>query len=137
MRLEYPEESEEHPEECGSGPTPSTSAKTAASAKSSEKKRSQHGRHKIHSKVHVIRKIWPHGEPLEPETVIGVFSYQCSAIVRNYVLITYQDWREVPDDQKGAVWGEVKWQFEYPPDQFDEDLCGAMLWLSQAKHFAT
>jgi len=137
MHLEYPEEQEAgETEGYGSGPTPSTSAKTA-SAKSSGKKRGQHGRHKVHSKVHAIHKIGPHEKPLEPETVIGVFSYQCSAIVRNYMLITYQDWREVPDDQKGAVWGEVKWQFEYPPDQFDEDLCGAMLWLSQAKHFAT
>jgi len=38
------------------------------------------------------------------------------------VSITYQDWREVPNDMKGAVWGEVKRRFEYPPDQFDEDI---------------
>ena len=123
MHLEYPEESEEHPEECGSGPTPSTSAKTAASAKSSEKKRGQHGRHKIHNKVHVIRKIGPHGEPLEPEEVVGVFSNQCSCIVRQHVPITYSDWRKVPADLKGAVWGEMKRRFIYPEDQFDEDLC--------------
>ena len=123
MRLEYPEESEEHPEECGSSPTPSTSAKTATSAKSSERKRGQHGRHKIHSKVHVICKIGPHGEPLEPESVIGTFSNQCSCIVREHVPITYSDWRKVPDDLKGAMWGEVKRRFKYPEDQFDEDVC--------------
>ena len=108
LRLEYSEETEEQPEECGSDPTPSTSAKTAASAKSSEKKRGQHGRHKIHDTVHVIRKIGPHGEPLEPEEVIGVFSNQCSCIVRRYVPITYSDWRKVPAALKGVVWGEMK-----------------------------
>ena len=103
MRLEYPEESEEHSEECGSGPTPSALAKTAASAKSSEKKRGQHGRHKIHSKLYVVRKIGPHGEPLELEEVIGVFNNQCSCIVRQHVPITYSDWRKVPADLKGVV----------------------------------
>ena len=91
MRLEYHEESEEHLEECGFGPTPSASAKTAASAKSSERKRGQHRRHKIHSKVHVIHKIGPHGELLEPESVIGIFSNQCSCIVREHQPITYSD----------------------------------------------
>ena len=80
------------------------------------------------------RATWKY---LELESIIGIFSNLCSYIVREHVSITYQDWRKVPDDLKGAVWGEVKRQFEYPPDQFDEDLCGAMLWLSQAKHFAT
>ena len=116
MRLEYHEESEERLEECGSSPTPSASAKTAASGKSSEKKGDQHGRHKIHSKVHVIRKIGPHGEPLEPEEVIGVFSSQCSYIVRQHVPITYSDWRKVPADLKGVVWGEMKRRFIYPED---------------------
>ena len=37
--------------------------------------------------------------------------------------ITCADWRKVPDDLKSAVWGEVKRQFRYPEDQFDEDLC--------------
>ena len=37
--------------------------------------------------------------------------------------ITYSDWRKVPDDLKGAVWGEVKRRFKYPEDQFDEDVC--------------
>ena len=122
MRLEYPEESEEHPEECGSSPTPSTSAKTA-SGNSRGKKRGQHGRHKVHSKVHVIHKIGPHGEPLEPESVAGIFSNQCSCIVRQHVPITYSDWRKVPADLKGVVWGEMKRRFIYPEDQFDEDLC--------------
>ena len=120
MCMEYPEEGVE--EGYGSGPTPSTSTKMA-SDKSSNKKRGQHGRHKIHSKVHVIRKIGPHGEPLEPETVIGDFSNQCSCIFREHMPITYQDWRKVPNDLKGAMWGEVKRWFEYPLDQFDEDLC--------------
>ena len=117
--LEYPKEGEE--EGYGSGPTPSTSTKMA-SDKSSNKKRGQHGMHKVHNKVHAIHKIGPHGDPLEPESVIGVFSNQCSCIVRD-MPITYQDWRKVPDDLKGAMWGEVKRRFEYPPNQFNEDLC--------------
>ena len=111
MHFEYPEEQEPgEPEGYGSGPTPSTSAKTT-SGKSSSKKRGQHGRHKVHSKVHAIHKIGPHGEPLELETMISIFSNQCSCIVREHVPITYQDWRKVPADLKGAVWGEVKRQF--------------------------
>ena len=66
MCLEYPEEPGE-PEGYGSGPTPSTSAKMA-SGKSSTKKRGQHGRHKVHSKVHGIHKIGPQ------DSVIGIFS---------------------------------------------------------------
>jgi hypothetical protein len=120
---EYPEEQEPgETEGYGSSPTLSTLAKTA-SAKSSSKKRGQHGRHKVHIKVHAIHKIGPHGEPLEPETVIGDFSNQCSCIFREHMPITYQDWRKVPNDLKGAMWGEVKRWFEYPLDQFDEDLC--------------
>ena len=78
-------------------------SQTVASAKSSEKKRGQHGRHKIHSKLYVVRKIGPHGEPLELEEVIGVFSNQCSCIVRQHVPITYSDWRKVPADLKGVI----------------------------------
>ena len=51
MRLEYPEEGEE--EGHASGPTPSTSTKTASSQKS-DRKRGQHGRHKVTNKVHAI-----------------------------------------------------------------------------------
>ena len=97
------------------GPVPPQAhpAKTG-SAKNSDKKRGQHGRHKVHSKVHAIHNIGPHVDPLELETIISIFSNQCSAIVREHVPITYQDWRKVPDDLKGAVWGEVKRRFEYP-----------------------
>ncbi|RLN11625.1 hypothetical protein C2845_PM09G17090 [Panicum miliaceum] len=121
MCLEYPDEAGE-PKGYGSGPTPSTSATTAVT-QSSGKKRGQHGRHKVHSKVHAIHKIGPHGEPLEPTSVIDVFSNQCAAIVKEHVPITYPDWRKIPADLKGAVWGEVKRRFEYPEDQFDEDVC--------------
>ena len=54
MCMEYPEVGVE--EGYGSGPTPSTSIKMA-SDKSSNKKRGQHGRHKVHRKVHAIHKI--------------------------------------------------------------------------------
>ena len=37
--------------------------------------------------------------------------------------ITYSDWRNVPADLEGAVWGEMKTRFIYLEDQFDEDLC--------------
>jgi hypothetical protein len=118
--LEFPEEVGEQ-EGHVSGPTPSTTAKTESAI--SGKKRGQHGRHKVHKKVHAIHRIGPHGEPLEPESVIGPFSNQCSCIVREHVQITYSDWRKVLDDLKGAVWGEVKRRFKYPEDQFDEDVC--------------
>ena len=69
-------------------------------------KRGQHGRHQISKKkVHVIHKIGPKGEPLEPTIIIGTFSNQCSCIVREKVPITYADWRKVPKDIKGNVWG--------------------------------
>jgi hypothetical protein len=67
-------------------------------------------------KVHAIYKIGPHGEPLDLETVIGTFNNQCSCIVREHVPIAYLDWRKVSEDLKAAVWGDVKRQFEYPPD---------------------
>jgi hypothetical protein len=72
--LEYPEEGEE--EGHASSPTLSSSTKTAngKSGKKSDLKRGQHGRHKVHKKVHAIYKIGSHGEPLEPETFIDVFS---------------------------------------------------------------
>jgi hypothetical protein len=80
------EEEEGH----ASSPTPSTSTKTTI-GKKSDLKRGQHGRHKVHNKVHAIYKIGPHGEPLEPETVIGVFSNQCSCLVREHMPITYMN----------------------------------------------
>jgi hypothetical protein len=86
MCLEYPQEGQE--EGHASDPTPSTSTKIA-SGKKSDLKRGQHRRHKVTKKVHAIYKIGPHGEPLEPETVIGVFSNQCYCLVREHVPITY------------------------------------------------
>jgi hypothetical protein len=49
MCLEYPLEEEEEGQ--ASGPTLSTSTKTT-SGKKSDLKRGQHGRHKVHNKVH-------------------------------------------------------------------------------------
>ena len=60
---------------------------------------------------------------MEPESVIGVFSNQCSYIVRQHVPITYSEWRKVPANLKGVMWGVIKRRFIYPEDQFDEDLC--------------
>jgi hypothetical protein len=93
MCLEYPLEEEEEGQ--ASGPTLSSSTKMT-SGKKSDLKRGQHRRHKVHNKVHVIYKIGPHGEPLEPKIVIGVFSNQCSYLVREHVLITYMNWKKVP-----------------------------------------
>jgi hypothetical protein len=39
------------------------------------------------------------------------------------VPITYDDWRKVPKDIKGNVWGEVKRRFTYPGEGYDEDKC--------------
>jgi hypothetical protein len=119
MCLEYPQEEEEGQ---ASGPTPSTSTKTT-SGKKSDLKRGQHGRHKVHNKMHAIYKIGPHGEPLELETVIGIFSNQCSCLVREHVPITYMNWKKVPEGLKDKVWLEVLKRFVYPPDQYNEALC--------------
>jgi hypothetical protein len=73
--------------------------------------------------VHAIYKIGPRGDPLEPETIISVFSNWCSCLVRKHMLITYHNWRKEPEDLKDKVWRDVKKQFEYPSDQFNEDLC--------------
>jgi hypothetical protein len=74
-------------------------------------------------KVHAILRIGPHGEPLEPQSVIGTFSNQCSCIVREHVSITYLDWKKVPKELKDKVWTDIKKYFQYPLDQFNEDLC--------------
>jgi hypothetical protein len=60
----------------------------------------------VSKKVHAIYKIGPHGEPLKPLTMIGVFSNQCSCLVREHV--TYMDWRKVLEDHKDKVWSDVK-----------------------------
>jgi hypothetical protein len=72
--------------------------------------------------VHAIYKIGPHGELLEPKSIIGTISNQCSYIVREHILITYLNWRKVLEDLKGAVWGDVQRWFEYPLDQCNEEL---------------
>jgi hypothetical protein len=58
--------------------------------------------------MHVIYLVGPQGEPLEPKHVIHTFSIQCSYIVREKVPITYDNWKTVPHDLKGVVWGEMK-----------------------------
>jgi hypothetical protein len=122
MCLEYPHEHEEEEEGHASGPTPSTSTKMA-SGKKLDLKRGQHRRHKVTKKVHAIHKIGPHGEPLEPISVISIFSNQCSCLVREHVPITHMNWRKVPEGLKEKVWRDLKKRFEYPSDQFNEDLC--------------
>jgi hypothetical protein len=63
-----------------------------SSKKKSNLKRGQHGKHQISKKkAHVIHKIGPKEEPLEPTIIIGTFSNQCSYIVREKVPITYDD----------------------------------------------
>jgi hypothetical protein len=62
------------------------------SKKKLDLKRGQHGRHQISKKkVHVIHKIGPKGEPLDPTIIIDIFSNQCSYIVRENVPITFDD----------------------------------------------
>jgi hypothetical protein len=73
--------------------------------------------------VHAIYKIGPHGEPLELETVIGVFSNQCSCLVREHVLITYMNWKKVLEGLEDKVWLDMLKRFVYPPDQYHEALC--------------
>lgn len=121
--MDFNEAEEERDDGHASGPTPSSSTKSGRSK--SDLKRGQHGRHKVRKKVHVIEQIGPHGEPLEPPKVIGKFSNQCSCIAREYVPITYFNWKKVPADIKGIVWGEILRRFKYPEDQYDEDLCMA------------
>ena len=43
--------------------------------------------------------------------------------MREKVPITYADWRKVPKDIKGNVWGEVKRRFTYPAEGYNEDKC--------------
>ena len=119
--MEYPDGEEEE------APSPSTGTSSTATIgrkKKSDLKRGHHGRHQISKKkVHAIHKIGLYGEPLEPTTIISAFNNQCSCIVREKVPITYDDWRKVPDDIKGTVWGEVKGWLMYPADGYDSDKC--------------
>ena len=39
------------------------------------------------------------------------------------VPITYDNWKTVPDDLKGAVWREMKRWFTYPTEGYDEGKC--------------
>jgi hypothetical protein len=95
IHLEYPD-GEEGAEEEAAGPSSGTSSTvTTGSKKKLDLKRGQHGRHQIRKKVHLIHKIGPKGEPLEPTTIIDTFSNQCSCIVKEKVPITYDDWRKV------------------------------------------
>jgi len=99
--LEYPDDVE------GAEEAPGLSLGTSSTAmtnnKKSDLKRGQHERHQIRKKVHVVHKIGPNGQPLEPTTIIGTFSNQCSCIVREKVPIKYDDWRKVPNDIKGNL----------------------------------
>jgi hypothetical protein len=111
MCLKFPEEGEE--EGHASGPTPSASTiiGSGKSHNKSDLKRGQHRRHQVSKKVHAILRIGPHGEPLEPQTVIGTFSNQCSYIVREHVSITYSNWKKVLENLKEKVWTNVKNHF--------------------------
>jgi hypothetical protein len=60
---------------------------------------------------------------LEPASVIGTFSNQCSCIAREHVSITYSYWKKVLKELKEKVWTDIKKFFQYPPDQFNEVLC--------------
>jgi len=116
--LDYPNEGDEQVADTSMG-TSSTSTKDRSNLK-----RGQHERHQISKKkVFAIHKIGPKGEPLAPKTIIGTFSNQYLCIVRLKVPITYSDWRKVPKDIKDTVWGEVKRQFTYPVQGYDEDKC--------------
>jgi len=119
--LEYPDD-EEGAEEAPS-PSSGISSTATTDSKKSDLKRGQHGRHKGRKKVHAIHKIGTKGEPLEPITIIGTFNNQCSCIVREKEPITYDDWRKVPKDIKGAVWGEEKRWFTYLAEGYNEDKC--------------
>ena len=48
------------------------------------------------------------------QVVLGKFSNQCSVLVREIVPITYENWKDVPEDSKEHVWKEMLRQFMYP-----------------------
>ena len=121
LRLEYPEE-EERAEE---PPAPSTgTSSTATTSAKTKRGRGQHRGHKKHDDVHVIAQVGPQGEPLQPIEIISRFSNPCSCIVREKVPITYENWKLVPKDLKGVVWGEMMRRFTYP-DGSNLDKCEA------------
>jgi hypothetical protein len=104
--------------------------KSGKSSKKSDLKRGQHRRHQDSKKVHAILRMGPHGEPLEPQTIMGTFSNQCSCIIREHVPITYSNWKKVLENLKEKVWTNMKSHFQYPPDQYNEALCrGHALYL--------
>jgi len=72
----------------------------------------------------VIAQVGPQGEPLQPIEIISRFSNPCSCIVREKVPITYENWKLVPKDLKGVVWGEMMRRFTYP-DGSNLDKCEA------------
>jgi hypothetical protein len=74
MCLEYPKEEEEEGHASSPTPSASTAMGSVKSGKKSDLKRGQHGRHQVHQKVHAIYKIGPHGEPLEPRSIINTFN---------------------------------------------------------------
>ena len=89
-----------------------------------KRRRGQHGRHKKHYDMHVIYQVGAQEEPMQSTSIIGTFNNQCSCIVREKVPITYENWKLVPKDLKGVVWGEMMRRFTYP-DGSNLDKCEA------------
>ena len=121
QRLEFPREEERVVVPLA--PFMGTSS-TATTGGKPKRGRGQHWRHKKHNDVHVIDHMGPQGEPLQPIEILGRFSNQCSCIVREKVPITYENWKLVPKDLKGVVWGEMVRRFTYP-DGSNLDKCEA------------
>jgi hypothetical protein len=88
--LEYTDDGDQKGVE--EAPAHSTGTSSTRSKDKSNLKRGQHGRHQsIKKKVHAIHRIGSKGHPLESRRIIGIFSNQCSYIVRDNVPITYDD----------------------------------------------
>ena len=107
----------EHEEERAppGAPTPSTvTSSTTMAGDKTKLRRGQHGRHKKHSDVHAIAHVGQQGEPLQAIQVLGRFSKPVLHLVREKVPITYQNWKDVPEDLKEHVWKEMLRWFTYP-----------------------
>lgn len=84
------------------------------SSEKSKRKRGQHGRHQLPTKVFAIHEVGKKGEPLEPVSVISKFSNACGVLVRERVDFNIDEWKKVDVLLKNSLWEEIKRRFTYP-----------------------
>lgn len=95
---------------------------TAPSLSSTEpkRKRGQRKRNKLSKAVYVVTSVNKFGAPIEPDGINAKWRNDCGIMAREKCKIIWDNWKNVDDAEKDALWYEMKQRYLFPPEMQED-----------------